>query len=138
MSVYDLPTLNVTLNALASIFLIAGWRAIKNNNHQLHKRMMLLAFTTSSCFLVSYLYYHFNVQLVKRYEGEGFWYYVYYTVLFTHIPTATFSVPPVFIALRHALKGDFAKHVRITRWLFPLWLYVSITGIIVYFMLYVF
>ncbi|WP_372370501.1 DUF420 domain-containing protein [Candidatus Uabimicrobium sp. HlEnr_7] len=138
MTVQDLPTLNVGLNALASIFLLSGWWAIKVKKISLHKKFMLMAFTTSSCFLASYLYYHFNVKFVTTYEGEGIWRYVYYTILFTHIPAATFSVPPVFLALWHGLKGNFAKHTRITRWLLPLWLYVSVTGIIVYFMLYVF
>lgn len=138
MTVQDLPTLNVGLNALASMFLLSGWWAIKSKKPDLHKKLMLMAFTTSACFLASYLYYHFNVKLITTYQKEGFIRYVYYTILFTHIPAAAFSVPPIFMALYHGFKGNFAKHTRITRWLLPLWLYVSVTGIIVYFMLYVF
>lgn len=138
MTIQDLPTLNVILNASCSVFLLTGWWAIKSKRPGLHKKMMLLAFCTATCFLASYLYYHINAKLMTPYQGEGIWRYVYYTILFTHIPAAAFSVPPIFMALWHAFKNNFEKHKKITRWLLPLWLYVSVTGIIVYFMLYVF
>lgn len=138
MTIQDVPTLNVIFNGFVFIFLISGWWAIKKKNRSLHKKFMLAAFASAIFFLIGYLYYHFNTQLMTPYKKQGILRYIYFTVLFTHIPAAAFSVVPIIMALRHAFKKNFEKHKRITAWLLPLWLYVSATGIIVYFMLYVF
>ncbi len=133
-----LPTLNASLNALAGILLFCGWIAIKQGKRELHKKFMIAAFTSSTLFLVSYLYYHFTSAGITRYKGTGLLRTAYFIVLGTHTPLATLIVPFILMALWYAYKGKFDKHVKITRWLYPTWVYVSITGVIVYLMLYIF
>ena len=138
MDVHNLPALNACLNGVAGIFLFLGWRAIKQKNKILHKRMMIGAFISSMLFLCSYLTYHFLVHGITSYKSQGFLRGIYFLILFTHTPLAGIIVPFSLMALWHAYKQDFQKHVRITRWLLPVWMYVSATGVLIYLMLYTF
>ena len=134
-----LPTLNATLNALAGIFLFLGWRAIKAGKKDVHRKMMVNAFISSTLFLVSYVTYHtLKHGVVTHYQKEGILRVIYFTILGTHTPLAILIVPFAIMALRYALKGNFQKHTQITRWLLPVWMYVSVTGVIIYLMLYIF
>ena len=138
ITLQQIPAINATLNGIATALLIAGWFFIRRGDRDRHMKAMLAAVAVSACFLGFYLYYHFNVGAVTRYERTGFIRAVYFFVLFTHIPLAMVVVPGCLAALWHGLKKDFVRHVRITRWLWPVWLYVSVTGVIIYLMLYVF
>jgi uncharacterized membrane protein YozB (DUF420 family) len=130
------PTLNALLNATAGILLIWGWWAIKQNDRELHKKVMLAAFGVSAAFLASYLYYHFHYASV-RYQGEGWIRSLYFFILISHIILATLNLPFILWALALALKGRYEKHARLARWVWPIWVYVSITGVLVYLMLYI-
>lgn len=138
MNVHDLPALNAGLNGLAGIFLFLGWRAIKRQNRTLHAKMMIGALISSTLFLCSYLTYHFLVSGVTRYQGPGILRWIYFCILSTHTPLAGIIVPFSLMALWHAYKQNFKKHVKITRWLLPVWMYVSVTGVLIYLMLYTF
>jgi uncharacterized membrane protein YozB (DUF420 family) len=133
-----LPTINASLNASAGIFLILGGIAIKNKDRIKHRKMMLCAFACSALFLCCYLYYHLSSRGISRYPGHGILKGIYFLVLIPHTILAVTIVPFIIMAIRHALRGEFEKHTRITRWLYPTWLYVSVTGVIVYLMLYIF
>ncbi len=133
-----LPTLNASLNLIAGILLLLGWWAIRHGKSVVHKRFMLTALATSLLFLISYLTYHLTTVGLTRYEGQGIARIVYFGILGTHTPLAIMIVPFCLAAVYYALRGDFIRHVRITRWLLPVWLYVSVTGVLVYVMLYVF
>ncbi len=137
MSVEDLPTLNALLNTLAALLLLGGWIAIRAKRAETHKRFMLGALFVSGAFLSSYLYYHFNVPGLTRYEGEGVARFVYFAILGTHTPLATLMVPFIGAALWFAYKGQFSRHVKVVKWLWPVWMYVSVTGVLIYLMLYV-
>jgi len=130
-----LPTLNAALNTLSVFFLVNGYRSIRQRRIEAHKRYMLAAFTTSILFLISYLTYHFQVGSV-RYTGQGAMRIVYFSILISHTVLAAAIVPLVLMTLRRALKGQFERHARIARRTLPLWLYVSVTGVVVYWMLY--
>ena len=132
-----LPTINASLNASAGIFLILGGIAIKNKDRIRHRMLMLCAFTCSTLFLCAYLYYHLTSRGISHYQGRGIIRTIYFIVLGTHTPLAVVIVPFIIMAIRHALRGEYAKHTAITRWLYPTWLYVSVTGVIVYLMLYI-
>ena len=133
-----LPTINASLNASAGFFLILGGIAIKNKDRIRHRIMMMAAFACSILFLCAYLYYHLTSRGISHYQGRGVFRTIYFIVLGTHTPLAVLIVPFILLAIRHALKGDLQKHTRITKWLYPTWLYVSVTGVIIYLMLYVF
>jgi putative membrane protein len=135
--VHCLPILNASLNALAAVFLVMGWSAIKSQNRKRHRHCMIAALCCSVLFLTSYLTYHILVPGVTRYQGEGIDRILYFAILLTHTPLAAIIVPFCCLAVWHVLRQDFVKHTRITRWLLPVWLYVSITGVLIYFMLYV-
>ena len=130
------PTLNAFLNATAGVFLILGVLAIKRKKEILHKRYMLLALCFSTLFLISYLTYHYLSPGMTKYQGEGFLRILYFTILLTHTPLATLIVPFSIFAVYFALTGSYDKHRKIVRWLFPAWLYVSVTGVAIYVMLY--
>ena len=139
MTVKDLPLLNASLNALAGILLFCGWRAIKAKRIEMHKRFMIAAFITSIVFLCSYVTYHYLKHgMVTHYQKEGLSRVVYFFILLTHTPLAVLIVPFCVAAISTGLKRRDATHVRITRRLFPTWIYVSITGVLIYLMLYVF
>jgi putative membrane protein len=132
-----LPTINASLNASAGIFLIFGGIAIKNKDRAKHRMLMICAFACSVLFLCAYLYYHLSSRGISHYQGKGILRTVYFLVLGTHTPLAVLIVPFIIMAIRYALRGEFDKHTRITRWLYPAWLYVSVTGVAVYLMLYI-
>jgi putative membrane protein len=127
--------LNAALNSLSAAFLLLGFFFISSKNIKAHKACMLSAFTSSSLFLISYLVYHYEVGSVP-FKGQGWMRTVYFTILLTHTILAAAVVPLALITLTRALKERFAAHRRIARWTFPIWLYVSVTGVVVYWMLY--
>ncbi len=137
MTVKDLPTLNAMLNGISAVFLLIGFICIKRGNKSLHGKMMMSAFVTSILFLASYLYYHFNVHMVTKYHGGGILRPIYFFILFTHIPLAAIVAPAALVAIWFALKKQFERHKKVTVWLWPVWMYVSVTGVIIYLMLYV-
>ena len=130
-----LPAVNATLNAIAAVLLVCGFVMIKRGRIQTHRRFMLSAFATSALFLVSYVVYHANVGS-KPFTGQGAIRYVYFAILITHVVLAAIILPMALITLTHALRERFERHVPIARWTLPIWLYVSVTGVIVYLMLY--
>ena len=131
----ELPTLNAALNTLSAAFLFVGYLFIRAKNRNAHRLCMLAAFGCSTLFLVSYLVYHFQVGSVG-FKGQGWIRPVYFTILITHTILATVVVPLALITLIRALRERFDAHRRIARWTLPIWLYVSVTGVIVYWMLY--
>lgn len=135
MEIADLPALNASLNALASVFLVTGYMLIRRGRRDAHKRCMLLALTTSAVFLTSYVIYHANAGSVP-FPGIGLIRVVYFAVLIPHVILAATILPLALLTTARGLRGDFGRHVRIARWTLPLWLYVSVTGVIVYLMLY--
>jgi putative membrane protein len=135
ISTSQLPDVNAALNSLSAVFLFAGYRFIRLKNRQAHRRCMLAAFSCSILFLISYLTYHFQVGSVP-FKGQGGVRVVYFAILLTHTLLAAVIVPLALITLVRALRERFDAHRRIARWTFPIWLYVSITGVIVYWMLY--
>ena len=135
MTVTDLPTLNATLNATCAVLLVIGWSLIKRGKIRQHRAVMIAAVAVSALFLLSYLIYHAQVGSV-RFTKVGFIRTVYFTVLLTHTVLAAVIVPMVLVTLSRGLSGKYDPHRRIARWTMPIWLYVSITGVVVYFMLY--
>jgi len=127
--------LNATLNGTSAVLLTCGYVAIRARKIAVHKAFMIAAFLTSMAFLVSYLAYHYRVGHVA-FQGQGWIRPVYFTLLLTHTVLAAVIVPMIIITLRRAWLERFDKHRLIARWTLPLWLYVSITGVIVYLMLY--
>ena len=135
MSVSDLPTLNAVLNSTAAVLLGAGFYFIKHRRVEAHKRCMVGAMVVSVAFLTSYVVYHAKVGSVA-FTGEGWIRPVYFFILITHIILAIVIVPMVLRTAYFGFGSRFDKHVRIARKTFPLWMYVSVTGVIVYLMLY--
>jgi uncharacterized membrane protein YozB (DUF420 family) len=131
----QLPTVNATLNGIAAVLLVIGWVLIRRRKIRAHRAVMLTAFACSILFLISYLVYHYQVGSV-RFQGEGAIRTVYFTILISHTLLATAVPFLVAITLFRALKERFAKHRAIARWTLPIWLYVSVTGVVVYWMLY--
>jgi uncharacterized membrane protein YozB (DUF420 family) len=129
------PVINASLNGTSTVLLLTGRWFIAQRKIAAHRLMMLAAVVTSTLFLISYLYYHFHVGSV-HFQGTGWARPLYFTILISHVVLAAAIVPLVIITLTRALRERFDKHRAIARWTFPLWLYVSITGVIVYFMLY--
>ena len=130
-----LPTLNAFLNALSAILLASGYYFIRQRRIAAHKRCMVAAVVTSCLFLASYLTYHIQIGS-KPFVGQGPIRTVYFSILISHTTLAAAIVPLVIITLRRAWKGNFERHARIARRTLPLWLYVSVTGVVVYWMLY--
>ena len=130
-----LPAVNAALNSASALLLIAGYLFIRRKKITAHKFCMLSALTTSALFLISYLAYHYQVGSVP-FQGRGWIRGVYFTVLISHTILAAAVVPLVLVTVARALKGSFERHKRVARWTLPLWLYVSITGVLVYWMLY--
>jgi uncharacterized membrane protein YozB (DUF420 family) len=127
--------LNAALNASAAILLIAGWFLIRRGRQRAHRAVMLAAFGMSTLFLISYVIYHANAGS-RSFPGQGPIRVVYLVILFTHIVLAAAIVPLALVTLSRGLRERFDLHVRIARWTLPIWLYVSVTGVIVYVMLY--
>ena len=135
IGVHDLPAVNATLNATAAVLLATGYLLIRSGRREAHRKVMLTAFGVSIAFLICYLVYHAQVGSV-RFQKTGFIRPVYFTILISHTVLAA-TVPFLAIfTLRRALKGQFPRHRRLARWTLPIWLYVSVTGVVVYWMLY--
>ena len=135
MELTDLPPLNALLNSISGTLLIAGYVMIRQRRIFAHRVCMWTAFATSTIFLISYLIYHANVGSVA-FTGQGGIRVIYFVILISHVILAALIVPLAVITLVQALRENFDKHRRIARWTLPLWLYVSVTGVIVYVMLY--
>lgn len=135
MTLQDLPHLNASLNGLSAVFLLLGWWFIRRDRKQQHITMMVCALASSTLFLASYLTYHFNVPVTK-FTAQGAIRPVYYTLLASHILLAFAVLPMVILTVIPALRARFDRHRRIARWTLPVWLYVSVTGVLVYLMLY--
>ncbi|MFL6283774.1 MAG: DUF420 domain-containing protein [Pyrinomonadaceae bacterium] len=130
-----LPHLNAALNAASGLLLLAGLYFIWRGRVSAHRACMLSALVVSGLFLISYVTYHLQYGSVK-FAGQGFVRPLYFFILITHVILAAAIVPLVFVTARRALRADFARHRKIARWTYPLWLYVSVTGVVVYLMLY--
>lgn len=135
MSISDLPTLNAMLNSISAALLVSGYLFIRQKKIAAHRACMAGAFITSTLFLISYLIFHYH-HGSTRFQGQGAARLVYFTILITHTILAAVIVPMIFVTFARALKGNFERHRAIARWTLPLWLYVSVTGVIVYLMLY--
>jgi uncharacterized membrane protein YozB (DUF420 family) len=135
MTVRDLPAVNACLNGTAAVLLTWGYFLIRQRKTEAHKRVMISAFCVSVAFLICYLVYHFQVGSV-RFQRTGLIRTVYLTILLTHTVLALFVPFLAIISLRRGLLGQFARHRAISRWTLPIWLYVSVTGVVVYWMLY--
>jgi putative membrane protein len=129
------PVINATLNGTSAVLLVTAHRQIKLGRMATHRALMLTAVLTSSLFLASYLYYHWHVGSVP-FQGHGWSRPVYFSILISHTILAAAIVPLVIITLSRALRERFDRHRAIARWTYPLWLYVSVTGVVIYFMLY--
>lgn len=135
LALADLPALNAVLNATSAILLSAGYRFIRRRQITAHKRCMLAACATSALFLMSYLTYHYYVGSMP-FRGQGWVRPLYFTILISHTALAATIVPLAILTLFRAWKADFRKHARLARWTWPIWMYVSVTGVIIYVMLY--
>jgi uncharacterized membrane protein YozB (DUF420 family) len=135
MTISDLPILNACLNATSTVLLLIGYSFIRSGNRIAHRRFMLTAVVTSSLFLVSYLVYHYHVGSVK-FTGVGWVRGVYFAILISHTVLAAAVPPLAIVTLVRALRERFDRHRVIAHWTLPIWLYVSVTGVAVYFMLY--
>jgi len=129
------PQINATLNGTTAVLLLIGRNFIRHGRMAAHRVVMIAAFVLSMLFLTSYLYYHYHVGSV-RFQGQGWSRPLYFSILISHTALAVVIVPLVIITLSRALRERFDRHRAIARWTFPLWMYVSVTGVIVYFMLY--
>ena len=136
MSLADLPAVNACLNGLSAIFLTSGYLCIRRGNKIAHRNCMVTAFVTSTIFLVCYLTYHFSVRTITRFREPEWFRPIYLTLLLTHTVLAVVIVPLVLMTLHRAVKKRFELHKRIARWTWPLWMYVSVTGVVIYLLLY--
>jgi uncharacterized membrane protein YozB (DUF420 family) len=142
MTIHDLPAVNATLNGLSAVFLAAGFVCIKRGNKLAHRNFMISAFGTSVIFLACYLTYHVWLAVVlhqgpTRFLNPAWFRPIYLTILITHTILAAAIVPLILMTLNRARKQDFASHKKIARWTWPLWMYVSVTGVLIYWLLYV-
>ena len=135
MTVHDLPAINASLNAISGVLLLIGYALIRARRVTLHRKFMIAAFAASSLFLVCYIVYHAQVGSV-RFTRQGFVRPLYFTILITHVTLAAVVLPMAIITLRRGLSAKYQLHRRIARWTFPVWLYVSVTGVLVYVLLY--
>ena len=137
MDIQQIPALNATLNGTATVLLLAGFVFIKTGRRGAHRACMMSAFAVSTVFLVGYVFHKIAVKgLHTPFAGTGFWRTFYYVMLASHVLLAMVILPLVLVTFLHALKGRFDRHRRWARWTFPIWLYVSITGVLVYCFLY--
>ena len=131
----SLPAVNASFNATSTVFLLTGYFLIRRKKVFLHRVSMSLAFLSSTAFLACYVYYHLQVGSV-RFQGTGWIRPVYFGMLISHVLLAAAILPMAMITLTRALRGQFERHRAIARWTLPIWLYVSVTGVLIYFMLY--
>ena len=137
MTVHDLPAVNATLNGLSAVFLALGFIFIKRGNKTAHRNCMISAFGTSVVFLACYLTYHALVKSVTQFVEPAWFRPIYLTILLTHTLLAAVIVPLILMTLHRARKLQFEAHKKIARWTWPLWLYVSVTGVTIYWLLYI-
>ena len=130
-----LPVVNATLNGLTTVFLTVGWFCIKNEKKTAHAVCMITSLVLSTLFLACYLTYHYTVGMT-RFTTPGWPKALYYFILATHVPLAVCILPFIFAAVYFAARKKFETHKKITRWLWPVWMYVSVTGVLIYVMLY--
>lgn len=130
-----LPAVNATLNGTSGVFLLCGYVLIKRRQINAHRNAMLAAFASSTLFLISYVIYHYHAGS-RPFPGHGAIRYVYFAILLSHVILAIVILPMVLSTLTKGLRGQYARHRQIARKTFPLWMYVSVTGVIVYLMLY--
>jgi uncharacterized membrane protein YozB (DUF420 family) len=135
VTVHDLPAVNATLNGISGALLVLGYVLIRAKRQALHRRVMLAAFATSALFLASYLIYHAEVGSV-RFTRQGFVRPLYFGILITHVVLAATVLPLALLTLSRGLKARYPQHRAIARWTLPIWLYVSVTGVLVYVLLY--
>jgi putative membrane protein len=135
LTISDLPALNATLNGIAAILLVTGYLFIKHGRRRQHQWCMLGALTTSALFLVSYVTYHLHAGS-RPFPGQGPIRVVYFAILITHVILAAVIVPLALVTAVRGLRSQFDQHVRIARWTFPVWVYVYVTGVVIYLMLY--
>ena len=135
MTVHDLPAVNATLNALSGVLLLAGYLLIRARRIEPHRRCMLAACATSALFLACYLVYHYEVGSVP-FTRQGIVRPIYFSILITHVVLAAAVPPLALVTLSRGLQARYAKHRAIARWTLPIWLYVSVTGVLVYVLLY--
>jgi uncharacterized membrane protein YozB (DUF420 family) len=135
VTVADLPAVNATLNGISAILLVIGYTLIRRRRIEQHRRVMIAAFATSTLFLICYIIYHANVG-ARPFPGQGAIRQVYFAVLISHIVLAATVPPLALITLIRGLRARYDSHRRIAKWTLPIWLYVSVTGVIVYLMLY--
>jgi uncharacterized membrane protein YozB (DUF420 family) len=135
MTVHDLPAVNATLNAVSGVLLVIAYALIRARRIEQHRKVMIAAFVTSSLFLACYLVYHAQVGSV-RFTRHGFVRPLYFTILITHVTLAAVVLPMAIVTLSRGLKRRYPQHRAIARWTFPIWLYVSVTGVLVYVLLY--
>ena len=135
MTIHSFPAINATLNGISAVLLVIAYLLIRSRKIEAHRRVMLAAFVTSSLFLICYLIYHAQVGSVP-FPRQGFVRTLYFTILITHV-TLAFTVPPLaIVTLSRGLKARYDRHRAIARWTLPIWLYVSVTGVLVYVLLY--
>jgi putative membrane protein len=137
MNLSDLPTLNAILNSISAIFLILGYLYIKRGEQQVHKKMMISALIVSVLFLTSYVIYHYNIPTTP-YPHHDWTRPIYFAILIPHIILAATMGPFIIAAVVFALKGKFESHKKIVKWIWPVWMFVSVSGVIIYLMLYQF
>jgi uncharacterized membrane protein YozB (DUF420 family) len=135
MSFSDLPLVNACLNTLTTVLLVTGYVQIKRGRQQAHGMLMGAAFITSTLFLISYLLHKFTVGPTK-FSGEGVVRTIYFTILLSHTVLAVVNLPLILRTIFLAVRGRYEEHRRIARWTFPIWMYVSVTGVLVYLFLY--
>jgi uncharacterized membrane protein YozB (DUF420 family) len=135
MSIHDLPAINASLNAISGVLLVIGYALMRARKIELHRRVMIAAFAASSLFLVCYVVYHAQVGSV-RFTRQGFVRPLYFTILITHVTLAAAVLPLAILTLARGLAAKYPQHRRVARWTFPIWLYVSVTGVLVYVLLY--
>jgi uncharacterized membrane protein YozB (DUF420 family) len=135
VTIHTLPAINASLNALSGVLLVIGYALMRARRIDLHRRVMIAAFITSSLFLACYLIYHAQVGSVP-FTRQGFVRPLYFTILITHVTLAAAVLPLAIVTLTRGLKGRYPRHRAIARWTFPIWLYVSVTGVLVYVLLY--
>jgi putative membrane protein len=135
LKLQDLPGVNAALNATTALLLATGYILIRRGRRRAHRAVMIGAFGVSVLFLASYLWYHAHAG-VRRFPGVGWIRPVYFAILLSHTVLAAAIVPLVLVTLARGLRADFPRHARLARWTLPVWLYVSVTGVVVYVMLY--
>jgi putative membrane protein len=136
MSLRDLPAFNAAFNGLAGVFLACGFYFIKRGKIAAHRACMISAVCSSTLFLAGYLTYHFTVKTITHFRDPAWFRPIYLTLLGTHTLLAASVLPLVIITLTYAAKGKFDSHKKIARWTWPIWMYVSVTGVMIYFLLY--